>query len=587
MRHFLFLLLPLLVGGSNLRAQGPLATQWQTRSGVRAGRATEYCHATTYTRHHRVVCVGDWNSTNYDHTSALWMFSARGDSLQTVYYNYPIPGGGTDGYSVRNVVEASNGDFLLAGIGVLLRTDSLGRLRWVRPFTTSRIITPFDIEAVPDGGALIVCTVQHPLGTSLNPVSVPTVVRVDSAGTPRWQRTYGQPYYNPAAIIPLSDGSYALAGSVGTGPPQWQGGAWVQRLDLDGNALRSRNLIPATNFVDLSEGPRGGLVLCGNNAQGAVVAMADSLDQLQWQQTVFPTRVNTPTNAIFTFVRALAQPGRVLVAGQRPIPRPTPTSNRDDYFAQWQAPAAPGGAPTAVWEQQFSLGAGAYFNTLAPAGPGSLVAGGGYNDVPNRQYDLLTSRLNNLPALYEPPLCRTPPYASFGLVFDPATRLMRFYNLTAPGPPYAQLVRWRWDFGDGSPPYFGPFPPPHVYPAGAGPATPVRLTVTNNLGCTASEVQFPLATATAAVRVLQANLGLFPNPAEGGTATLTLPGLRPQPPVPGEVLNAVGQVVLRLALAPAALAQGLALDLAALPPGVYALRLHPQEGPVGTRLVRR
>ena len=65
----------------------------------------------------------------------------------------------------------------------------------------------------------------------------------------------------------------------------------------------------------------------------------------------------------------------------------------------------------------------------------------------------------------------------------------------------------------------------------------------------------------------------------------SLPGLRPQPPVPAELLDALGRAVRRAAWAPAALAQGAPLDTHGLAPGVYTLRLLPQEGALVKRLV--
>nr|WP_233169130.1 PKD domain-containing protein [Hymenobacter sp. BT523] len=185
---------------------------------------------------------------------------------------------------------------------------------------------------------------------------------------------------------------------------------------------------------------------------------------------------------------------------------------------------------------------------------------------------------------YVPNLCQTPPQATLGFAPTAGGDSLRFFALTGAGPRHAQLLRWRWDFGDGTA-FDGPAPPPHRYAPGAGAATAVRLTVTNNLGCAATAVAFPFALATAAQRALQAGFSVFPNPAGAAGATVQVPGLRPQGPVGGELRNALGQVVRREQWAPAALARGVSLGLSGLAPGVYSLRLLAREGTLVKRLL--
>ncbi len=590
MRYLLLLLLLLPGGGSNLWAQGP-TVQWQTR--ISGPQNSNFSGATLYTLHHRVVSVGHSLTTNTSRPSALWMLNGRGGLLHTLYYPYASPTGNTDGYDLYALAEAPNGDLLLAGtrlstftVGsnnnlyeqVLLRTDSLGVLRWVRTYPGVGI-RAFAVQALPDGGALLLVSNQHPQGTPNFPVSVPTVMRVDSAGTLLWQRSYGRPYYSLRSITPLSDGSYVLAGNTLSGPPQWAGGAWVQRITLDGDTLRSRVLMPTANFYAVAEGPNKSLVLAGNDNTGGLVAVADSLDRLQWRRSLAAQRTgNGIGGAVFTFVRAGAQPGQVLVGGERPVNPAGPGSYVDDYLGLWQAPAAPGAAATTVWEQQLSLsastGLGNFWNV---AGPGGLAVGG------NQANDALVTRLANVPALYDPQLCRVPPFAAAAATPDATGRILTFTNLSDAGPRYAQLVLQHWDFGDGSS-YDGPNPPPHTYANGPAGRT-VRLTVTNNLGCTATTVVAgPLAAAPRRAGAL--GLRLFPNPSAGGAVTLALAGLAAQEPVAGEVVDALGRVVRTLALPVAALAHGAALDVAGLGAGVYVLRLRPLEGPVVARLVR-
>ncbi|MCC2547886.1 T9SS type A sorting domain-containing protein [Hymenobacter sp. BT175] len=85
---------------------------------------------------------------------------------------------------------------------------------------------------------------------------------------------------------------------------------------------------------------------------------------------------------------------------------------------------------------------------------------------------------------------------------------------------------------------------------------------------------------------LEAAASLYPNPTQA-TATLLVAGLRDQGTVPGQVLNAMGQVVQPLSLRPQQGTIRQELDLSALPAGLYTVRLHTTAGTVVKRVVRQ
>ena len=91
-----------------------------------------------------------------------------------------------------------------------------------------------------------------------------------------------------------------------------------------------------------------------------------------------------------------------------------------------------------------------------------------------------------------------------------------------------------------------------------------------------------LGTAPAA---LTAQTQLYPNPTTG-TATLVVAGLKQPGGVPLDVLNALGQSVLRRTTRPGAGLLSETLDLRGLPAGVYSVRLHTAEGTVVKRLIK-
>lgn len=85
---------------------------------------------------------------------------------------------------------------------------------------------------------------------------------------------------------------------------------------------------------------------------------------------------------------------------------------------------------------------------------------------------------------------------------------------------------------------------------------------------------------------LEAAATLHPNPTASST-TISLRGVREQGLVQAEVLNTLGQVVQTLSVRSQQGAISQEINLAALPAGVYSVRLHTSEGTVAKRVVKQ
>ena len=509
-------------------------------------------------------------------------------------------------FSYAATIRTRNGDFLVNGLrqrgsinGVTIpassffsRIDSLGTIRWTHYYTIFGQATGGHLLGSPDDGGIV-------LGYTLQgsgPIFAPVVVasQFDSLGNVGWQRTIGRSYSVVKQVATLPDGSYVVAGYEERVMPRTntvRPDGWLIRLTASGDTLGTRYFGTAVQYDgwwDVRPSPHNGLLLTGIIGTGTTqdqgwIMQLDSLGQTQWQQRI-PSAFGPATpNYFFLHGRPL-QNGDVLVSGYR-APPGSVTQTLDTYQAVYR-PNATGGA-TAVWERITPVSANEpYTGSLDLSAAGELTLTGNINAAPNSSlYQPLSHlRLQLTERPYVPNLCQTPPQAGFGFTAVPSGDSLRFVSLSSPGPRYAQLLRWRWDFGDGTR-YDGPTPPPHRYPPGTAAATAVRLSVTNNLGCTSTTWVYPFALATAAQRTLQAGLSVFPNPAPAGAVTVRLPGLRPQAAVAGELLNTLGQLVRRTSWPAAGLAQGVPLELAGLAAGVYTLRLRPQEGALVKRLV--
>jgi len=93
----------------------------------------------------------------------------------------------------------------------------------------------------------------------------------------------------------------------------------------------------------------------------------------------------------------------------------------------------------------------------------------------------------------------------------------------------------------------------------------------------------PLATTNAE---LEARTALYPNPTQG-KVQLELTGLKAQGAVQVDVVNTMGQVVLKTSATAVRGTLAQVLDLSSLPTGVYSVRLHAQEGTVVKRIVKQ
>ena len=593
MRFFLWMLLLVPGTSSSPWAQTPSTVQWQRRFGNRLDDETAFNFL--YTSRHRLVVGGNFypaNNSNY-RASALWLLNVRGDSLGQTLYSYRMASGLVWSYEIRTVAEATNGDLMMAGVrtvpnrpswqpeNVLLRTDSLGTLKWIQAYP-GNAYGASTLQPLPDNGALLVTHLLHPLSTQFYPVPVPIIIRVDSVGTALWQRNYGVPYNLLEAITPLADGSYALAGGKSTGPPIWQVGGWILRINVSGDTLRSRVLGgPLSVFKSVAAAPGGGLVLGGFfDRNNALVMVSDSLDRPHWQQQIGTPVANASPS--LSFVRALQQPGQVLVGGVRTLVRYGPSN----YLAAWQAPTGAGALPVPVWEQQHPQLFQSFSKALlVPSGPGGLLGVAQYSLYGSQAYDLRITRFANVPTLYQVPYCQRPPAAYFAAIATgPAA--VQVLDASSAGPRHAQLLVYRWAWGDGTA-SAGPAPGPHTYATPPPPGTPVTLTVTNNLGCTGTYTAYPFGNPTAAQasRALGAALELYPNPTAGRVA-LRQGGLGAQGPAALALLDALGRVVMTAATPVAGGALAAELDLRGLPPGLYLLRVSTREGTATRRLVR-
>lgn len=538
---------------------------------------------------------------------AMWVFDGAGRLRHTKKY---VNAANTIG-TYRNAVNTTHGDKWLVGNkidqtttvanGFAVRTDSLGNWRGpVRvPPGPPGIYGSYGLYPLADGGVLWEYTSKEAIPNTTAARYYSRVVRLDSVGNAVWQRQYGSPYSETKAMTSLADGSYVIVGTqvrpLLPGPGYYAPDMWVLRIRANGDSLSSRLVgLPADQEypTDVQALPGGGFLVTGALLPGRYLPVYNpNALPVGWLvyfdsagNVVCELRVPGGGGALNYFIPEAGQPlanGDVVLSGRRSHAGPPFADSLDGYVGTFR----PNGSapPTPVWGEQLPwLSA----RNLLLTPNGELTVGGQQtiNTSGWTFYPGLLTHYRNAGQPYVPDYCQTPPAAYFAYGPGAAPGTVQFLDASTAGLAYAELVRWRWDFGDGTH-YDGPAPPPHRYPAGAPASTAVRLTVSNSLGCMHSYAQFPLS-ASPAAQALQAQLAVYPNPAPGGGAVaVRLPGLRSQAPVAGELRTALGQLVRRVTFSVAQLAQGAPLGAEGLAPGLYVLHLRPAEGAVVRKLL--
>ena len=479
--------------------------------------------------------------------------------------------------------------------------DTLGnRLTPLRPFNVhyNGSGANTNIMPLPDGYLVMVPRTALPAHVSGTYHRIGTVFKLDLQGNVVWQRIFPEQDLYLNEILPRPDGSYALVGHryFYRGPGQRNPNhVWVGGITATGDTLPGR-LYPTLRGSDDTYAnaarltPDGGLLLAGytrgqNLATGSNLFYQGLLVKLDAQGTVQATRAvvapapgasYSDTGCQLYRLSVLAN-GDALAHGY--YSRSANTA--DSFLGGFTGPAL---QPS---YQQFDANI-FNFPTLLHEPDGRLLVQGRYFAPTRDNGGTVVRAYQNAGLPYLPTLCATPPVPNAGYAFNAARDTLRLVDFSGGGPQYAVVSTWRWTFGDGSS-YDGRTPPPHRYAPGTGAATAVTLTITNNLGCAATQVLYPFALGTAAARALAARLRVFPNPAApGGAVTVQWPGLPAGPaPVAGELLDGVGRVVRRGRWAAAALAQGAALDVGGLSAGLYVLRLQAAEATATRRLELR
>ncbi len=265
-------------------------------------------------------------------SSDFWLFKT--DTNGNMEWNRTY--GGADVDVAVAMVQTSDGGYILAGetcsFGAgesdfwLIKVDSSGSMRWNRTYGQATAEVATSVIQTSDGGyALAGYFTENDSNTD------GWLVKTDSAGNMQWNRTYGGARGDYAnSLIQTSDGGYALAGrtySFGDRVDAPRG--WLVKTDSEGNMEWDRSYrdedetskrFEAYSVVQTSD---GGYTLAASAGYiiGLVdvwVAHVDSEGNIQWSVTWGPIKPSITSSMIQTSDGGYAVSGWVSSLGGYP-----------------------------------------------------------------------------------------------------------------------------------------------------------------------------------------------------------------------------------------------------------------------------
>ncbi len=231
--------------------------------------------------------VAGWAKPTGKGYTDLWVLKLNKDGVIEWQKAY----GGDNADMAHYISRTSDGGYIVAGETEswgagwgdmwIIRLDSNGNVKWQKTYGGMGWDRAYCVQETPDGGYIVAGETRF--GNGWDDV---WVIKLDSNGNVEWQKTYGGKERDGAYYIErTSDGGYIVGGytySFGVN----EGDIWVLKLDSSGN-VKWQKVYGGPGWDgahSVHETPDGGYIVAGEVDGSIAVIKLDSLGNIEWQK---------------------------------------------------------------------------------------------------------------------------------------------------------------------------------------------------------------------------------------------------------------------------------------------------------------
>lgn len=302
--------------------------------------------------------------------------------------------GGTNHDQANCIIQTTDGGFAIAGYTFsyaagyedmyLVKMNSSGTIQWTKTIGGSNVEIARSIIQTTDGGFAIAGDTYN-YGTT---TADWFIVRIDSGGTIQWVRSINRAAYDYAcSIIQTTDGGFAIGGMSATGGV-FSGDMYVVKLNSAGTYQWSRTYGGSHDEVAYSiiRTSDGGLAFAGySNSFGPYnlfnFIKTDSLGNIQWNRLIGESGTGSHVYSLIQL-----SDGSYVLAGEI---TPTGTGNYDMYVVKLNS------SGTILWTRTVAGTGYDMANSIAQTTDGGFVLGGYTNSYGAGGNDMFIVKLNS------------------------------------------------------------------------------------------------------------------------------------------------------------------------------------------------
>ena len=302
--------------------------------------------------------------------------------------------GGTNHDAANSIIQTSDGGFAIAGYTFsfaagyedmyIIKCTGSGTIQWTKTIGSSEVDIARSIIQTTDGGYAIAGDIYNYSTTSADWF----IVKIDAGGTIQWVRTINRAAYDYAcSIVQTADGGYAIAGVSATGGV-FSGDMYIVKLNSAGTYQWSKTYGGSHDEVAYSiiQTADGGLAFVGySNSFGPYnvfnIIKTDSSGNIQWNKLIGETGTGSH---IYSIIQT--SDGGLALAGEF---TPTGTGNYDMYVVKLN------NSGSIQWTR--TVGGTGYdmANSIIQTTDGGYVLGGYTNSYGAGNNDMYIVKLNS------------------------------------------------------------------------------------------------------------------------------------------------------------------------------------------------